>query len=157
MAKMPPEVLEYLRSIGRKYGKLGGKRAAKNMTAAERSARAKKASMAAAKKRTVDRLARRERAEAETRQEKVIPRWPKLPRVVGLAPSSRALGTPRIGSMGPANPKAAALGALQWPRFQVFKRPDHNYNRLTFGRAGGKECQVASVWRNGGFANGCAS
>jgi hypothetical protein len=58
MAKMPPEVLEYLTSIGRKYGKLGGKRAAKNMTAAERSARAKKASMAAAKKRTADRLAR---------------------------------------------------------------------------------------------------
>jgi hypothetical protein len=59
MAKgMPPEVLEYLRDIGRKYGKLGGKTAAKNLTAAERSARAKKASMAAAKKRTAVRLAK---------------------------------------------------------------------------------------------------
>jgi hypothetical protein len=55
---LPPEVLEYLRSIGKKYGKLGGKTAAKNMTAAERLARAKKASMAAAKKWTAERLAR---------------------------------------------------------------------------------------------------
>jgi hypothetical protein len=37
MAKrMPREVLEYLQSLGQKYGKLGGKTAAKNMTAAER-------------------------------------------------------------------------------------------------------------------------
>jgi uncharacterized protein YaiL (DUF2058 family) len=56
--RMPPEVLEYLRSLGKKYGKLGGKTAAKNMTAAERRARARKASMAAAKKRTAERLAR---------------------------------------------------------------------------------------------------
>jgi len=60
MAKrVPPEVLEYLRSVGRKYGKLGGKTSAKNMTAEERLARAKKASMAAAKKRTAKRLASR--------------------------------------------------------------------------------------------------
>jgi hypothetical protein len=59
MAKrMPPEVLEYLKSIGKKFGKQGGKTAAKNMTPEERSARAKKASLAAAKKRTADRLAR---------------------------------------------------------------------------------------------------
>jgi len=58
MAKMPDEVLEYLRSVGKKYGKLGGKTSAKNLTAEERSARAKKASLAAAKKRTADRLAR---------------------------------------------------------------------------------------------------
>jgi hypothetical protein len=58
MAKrMPPEVLEYLRAMGRKYGKLGGKTSAKNLTAEERSARAKKASLAAAKKRTEKRLA----------------------------------------------------------------------------------------------------
>ncbi len=58
MAKrMPPEVLEYLQSLGKAYGKLGGKTAAKNMTAAERKARAKKASMAAAKKRTAERMA----------------------------------------------------------------------------------------------------
>src|SRR5213594_2001994 len=56
--RMPPEVLEYLRSIGQRYGKLGGQTAAKNMTAAERSARAKKASIAAAKKRMAERLAR---------------------------------------------------------------------------------------------------
>jgi hypothetical protein len=55
--RVPPGVLEYLKGLG-KYGKLGGKAAAKNMTAAERSARAKKASLAAAKKRTADRLAR---------------------------------------------------------------------------------------------------
>ena len=58
MAKrMPPEVLEYLRSVGRKYGKLGGQTSAKNMTAAQRKARAKKASVAAAKKRTANRIA----------------------------------------------------------------------------------------------------
>lgn len=39
---MPPEVLEYLRSMGKAFGKLDGKKAAKNMTADERSARAKK-------------------------------------------------------------------------------------------------------------------
>jgi hypothetical protein len=44
--------------IARKTGALGGKTAAQNMTAAERSARAKKASLAAAKKRTAARLAR---------------------------------------------------------------------------------------------------
>ena len=58
MAKrMPPEVLEYLKSVGKAYGKLGGKTAARNMTPEERSARAKKASLAAAKKRTAKRLA----------------------------------------------------------------------------------------------------
>jgi hypothetical protein len=63
MAKrMPPEVLEYLRTMGKAYGKLGGKKAAKNMTAEERSARAKKAATAAARKRTAERLAR-ERSE----------------------------------------------------------------------------------------------
>jgi hypothetical protein len=56
---MPPEVLEYLRSVGQKYGSQGGKMAAKNMTAEARSARAKKASLAAAKKRTAKRLAKK--------------------------------------------------------------------------------------------------
>jgi hypothetical protein len=55
---MPPEVREYLRAMGKAHGKLGGKTAARNMTAEERSARAKKASVAAAKKRTADRLER---------------------------------------------------------------------------------------------------
>ena len=62
MAKMPDEVLEYLRNMGKKYGKLGGKTSAQNLTAAERSARAKKGSLAAAKKRTADRLEREKAA-----------------------------------------------------------------------------------------------
>ena len=56
--RIPPEALEYLKSLGQKYGKLGGKASAKNMTPEERSERARNASMAAAKKRTADRLAR---------------------------------------------------------------------------------------------------
>ena len=59
---MPPEVREYLQSVGKKFGKKGGKAAAKNMTPEERSARAKKGSVAAAKKRTADRLARQRAA-----------------------------------------------------------------------------------------------
>jgi hypothetical protein len=47
-----------MREIGRKGGKIGGKRSLETMTPAERSARAKKASAAAAKKRTAARLAR---------------------------------------------------------------------------------------------------
>jgi hypothetical protein len=56
--KMPPEVLEYLQSMGKKYGSQGGKRSLETMTAEERSERAKKASLAASKKRTAERLAR---------------------------------------------------------------------------------------------------
>lgn len=55
---MPPEVLEYLRTIGKAFGKLGGQTSARNLTAAERSARAKKASLAAAEQRTAKRIAR---------------------------------------------------------------------------------------------------
>ena len=63
MAKwMPKEVAEYLSKMGRKYGKLGGKKSLETMTAEERSARAKKASLAAAKKRTAERLERERRA-----------------------------------------------------------------------------------------------
>jgi hypothetical protein len=60
--RMPPEVLAYLRNMGKKYGAQGGKRSLETMTAAERSERAKKASDAAARKRTAARLVR-ERAE----------------------------------------------------------------------------------------------
>jgi hypothetical protein len=49
---------EIMREIVRKGGKIGGKRSLETMTAEERSARAKKASLAAAKKRTAARLAR---------------------------------------------------------------------------------------------------
>jgi hypothetical protein len=68
MARMPKEVAEYLRKLGKRYGKLGGQTAAKNMTAEERSARAKKASDAAAKKRTAERLARERAAKARKRR-----------------------------------------------------------------------------------------
>jgi len=44
--------------LGRNGGKIGGKRSLTTMTAAERSARAKKASLDATKKRTKERLAR---------------------------------------------------------------------------------------------------
>ena len=67
--RMPPEVLEYLRRMGKKYGALGGKRSLETMTAEERSARARKASLAAAKKRTAERLAR-ERASRAKRKRK---------------------------------------------------------------------------------------
>jgi hypothetical protein len=58
MKRMPPEVLDYLRAVGKAFGKLGGQTSARNLTAAERSARAKIASLAAAKQRTAKRLAR---------------------------------------------------------------------------------------------------
>ncbi len=56
--RIPPEVLAYLRKLGKTFGSQGGKTAAKNMTAEERRARAKKAADAAARKRTAARLAR---------------------------------------------------------------------------------------------------
>jgi hypothetical protein len=63
--RIPPEVRAAMAEIARKTGALGGKTSAKNMTPEERSARAKKASEAAAKKRTADRL-ERERAAKRT-------------------------------------------------------------------------------------------
>lgn len=66
--RIPPEVLDYLRHLGKTYGSQGGKKAAKNMTAEERSARAKKAARAAAKKRTARRLARERQAEPTKRK-----------------------------------------------------------------------------------------
>jgi len=53
---------EIMSELGRKGGKIGGKRSLETMTAEERSARAKKASLAAAKKRTEKRLAALKRA-----------------------------------------------------------------------------------------------
>jgi len=55
--RIPPEVLAAMREVARKTGAIGGKTAAANMTAAERKARAQKASEAAALKRKADRLA----------------------------------------------------------------------------------------------------
>ena len=51
-------ISEVMRTMGRKGGKIGGKRSLETMTPEERSARAKKASDAAAQKRTAERLAR---------------------------------------------------------------------------------------------------
>jgi len=56
--KIPADIRAAITEISRKFGALGGKASAKNMTPEERSARAKKASLAAAKKRTAERLAR---------------------------------------------------------------------------------------------------
>jgi hypothetical protein len=53
---------EIMSELGKRGGKIGGKRSLETMTPEERSARAKKASMAAAKKRTADRLARQRAA-----------------------------------------------------------------------------------------------
>ena len=41
--RVPPEVTEFFRAIGKKYGASGGKAAAANMTDKEKQARAKKA------------------------------------------------------------------------------------------------------------------
>ena len=56
--RIPAAVRAAMREIARKTGALGGKAAARNMTPEERSARAKKASLAAAQKRTAERLTR---------------------------------------------------------------------------------------------------
>jgi len=56
--QIPAEVRAAMTAIARKFGKQGGKIAAKNMTPEERKARAKKASRAAAEKRTAKRLAK---------------------------------------------------------------------------------------------------
>jgi hypothetical protein len=59
--KIPADVKAAMTEIARKFGRQGGKKSAAILTAEERLARAKKASTAAAKKRTADRL-ERERA-----------------------------------------------------------------------------------------------
>lgn len=56
--KIPAEVRAAMTEIARQFGRQGGKTAAKNMTPEERSARAKKASDAAARNRTAERLTR---------------------------------------------------------------------------------------------------
>lgn len=56
--------------LGKRGGKIGGKRSLVTMTSEERTARAKKASLAAAKKRTEKRLARLAAAQTATRRRK---------------------------------------------------------------------------------------
>jgi len=58
-----------MREIGAKGGKIGGKRSLETMTPEEWSARAKKAAMAAAKKRTAERLARERAARRSKKAE----------------------------------------------------------------------------------------
>ena len=60
--RIPAELREAMAEVSRKFGAQGGKKAAKNMTAEERSERAKKAAAVAAKKRTADRLERERKA-----------------------------------------------------------------------------------------------
>jgi len=60
--KITPEVREAIAAIAREFGRQGGNTAAKNMTPEERTARATKASKAAAEKRTAKRLAAEENA-----------------------------------------------------------------------------------------------
>ena len=49
MKKLPPDVLAFFKEQGAKGGRIGGKRSLETMTAEQRTARAKKASEAAAK------------------------------------------------------------------------------------------------------------
>ncbi len=56
--KIPASLRAAMTEIARKFGRQGGKTAAKNMTREERSARARKAAKASAEKRTAKRLAR---------------------------------------------------------------------------------------------------
>jgi hypothetical protein len=53
------DVRAAMTEIARRFGRLGGKTAARNMTPEERLARAKKAAKAAAEQRTAKRLARK--------------------------------------------------------------------------------------------------
>jgi hypothetical protein len=50
--KLPPDVLAFFKKEGAKGGRIGGRRAMETMTPAQRVARAKKASAAAARKRS---------------------------------------------------------------------------------------------------------
>ena len=49
--KLPPDVLKFFKEQGARGGRIGGKRALETMTAEQRAARARKASMAAAEAR----------------------------------------------------------------------------------------------------------
>jgi hypothetical protein len=64
--KIPDDIRAAMTEIARKFGRQGGKKSAASLTAAERSARAKKASLAAAKKRTAERLARQAKKKAKS-------------------------------------------------------------------------------------------
>lgn len=63
--KIPADVRAAMTEIAREFGRQGGKKAARNSTPEERSARAKTASLAAAKKRTAERLERERQAKSK--------------------------------------------------------------------------------------------
>ena len=68
--------------IAREFGRQGGKKSARNSTPEERSARAKKASIAAAKKRTEKRLAgKEEQAQRRGRSVSELMRHAQLERI----------------------------------------------------------------------------
>ena len=71
MVKIPANIRAAMTEIARKFGAQGGKKAAQNMTAAERRARAQKAAAAAAEQRTAQRLAR----EGMKREKKAAKQW----------------------------------------------------------------------------------
>jgi hypothetical protein len=60
--KIPADVRAAMTEIAREFGRQGGKKAARNSTPEERSVRARIASLAAAKKRTAERLERERKA-----------------------------------------------------------------------------------------------
>jgi len=64
--KIPADVRAAMTEVARQFGRQGGKTAAKNMTPAERTARAKKAAKVAGQRRTAKRLA----SEAKSGREK---------------------------------------------------------------------------------------
>src|SRR5262249_9683560 len=86
--KISPEVRAAMKEVARKYGRQGGKKAAQSLTPEERVARARKASLAAARKRTADRLAREAAAAAgakkRTRRWRAGVVWPH--RKCGIVP-----------------------------------------------------------------------
>ena len=63
--KISAELRAAMTELSREYGRQGGKKAARNSTPEERSARAKIASLAAAKKRTEERLKRERSSKAK--------------------------------------------------------------------------------------------
>jgi hypothetical protein len=67
MVRVPPEISEYMRSIGKKGGKIGGKKTAENLGPAGRKQRAKKASDAAVKALTPRQRTLRAKKAAEAR------------------------------------------------------------------------------------------
>ena len=68
--KIPADVRAAMTEIARKFGRQGGKKAAQNSTPEERSARARKASLVAAEKRTAERLARERGARPPKKRKK---------------------------------------------------------------------------------------